>query len=985
MVSLPLNPMSLVSSGLNNSKKQYDLRYTIFENSEIEVKSHNFAGANYPALDLEWMKRVLVEVEDSSICVIDEREISRADSTPQWAYTGKYDAVISRGVAHTVADPADFCEMLMRIAPCGFIETPSYEASLLGASPDQRWIVTVVDKPGGKQVLHFAPRPFIRVPFRHVLAGPWQQDIEFRTNWEVHYRNISHTQFRWNDRFEYEVEHGPCIYDPSVPAHISEACLDAAICLMRLGGVPPQSILKLTERAMQNCPELALVQNTHGCALWFVGRFEEARKAFVEACRIEPAVSDYRQNSFLSFSPQNWPCLKLLPFSPDEASDIEDNFGGKVYYAFRNYDSRLARDLKIRKRDKVVDIGGGQRPFESASISVDSDIFEGVHRQGLKIQRDRPLVCGDAQRLPFRDHAFDVACCRMVLEHVQDPASACAELQRVAKRGFLETPNLLWECVYGHPTHRWVIHWNEKERILTFNRRTFVEGPFRSAIVPFLYKNAYISRAFEVTFRNLATSQVTWDEQHPFKVVVNDIEDCSYDYLARPEDAVQGELAYSTDMYRGGLVEVAVSEMKAALRSAVTPKLRLELEDLRSTLSKTYKNSGLPCPFEDNEPVPNNKPASILETPILWHAPIKDPSGYADEARHFLLALHKTGCRPTAREIHWNNRSASIQPEQARILEAMIRRSRPPGAVYICHILGSHLRRIPEARVCVGRTMFETDTLPAEWVANCNAMDAIWVPSEFNRHTFATAGVVAEKLRVVPGAIDMAPYSAIHAPLPIEGSRGFNFLSLFDWNLRKGWDVLLKAYVQEFSHEEDVALILQVHSSEGLSDDTILEQAQTCIAGIEGINPDMVPDIILRTEVVPDKLMPALYAASDCYVMPTRGEGWGRPYMEAMASGKQIIATNWSGPTAFTTSDTALLLDYELRDVSESMTEELPIFKGHRCAEPSLTHLRQLMRTAFEEREEGRQMGKRARQHIEKNFTYEPIVKILEEEILRLF
>ena len=43
----------------------------------------------------------------------------------------------------------------------------------------------------------------------------------------------------------------------------------------------------------------------------------------------------------------------------------------------------------------------------------------------------------------------------------------------------------------------------------------------------------------------------------------------------------------------------------------------------------------------------------------------------------------------------------------------------------------------------IGRTMFETDSLPQHLVQHCNAMDEVWVPSEFNRETFISAGVVA--------------------------------------------------------------------------------------------------------------------------------------------------------------------------------------------------------------------------------------------------
>jgi hypothetical protein len=51
--------------------------------------------------------------------------------------------------------------------------------------------------------------------------------------------------------------------------------------------------------------------------------------------------------------------------------------------------------------------------------------------------------------------------------------------------------------------------------------------------------------------------------------------------------------------------------------------------------------------------------------------------------------------------------------------------------------------------------MFETAGLPHHLVDHCNAMDEIWVPTEFNRATFAAAGVEASKLVVVPQAVNL--------------------------------------------------------------------------------------------------------------------------------------------------------------------------------------------------------------------------------------
>lgn len=46
-------------------------------------------------------------------------------------------------------------------------------------------------------------------------------------------------------------------------------------------------------------------------------------------------------------------------------------------------------------------------------------------------------------------------------------------------------------------------------------------------------------------------------------------------------------------------------------------------------------------------------------------------------------------------------------------------------------------------------------------------------------------------------------------------------------------------------------------------------------------------------------------------VIPSRGEGWGRPHVEAMSCGVPVIATNWSGPTAYLTEENGFPLRYE--------------------------------------------------------------------------
>lgn len=89
-----------------------------------------------------------------------------------------------------------------------------------------------------------------------------------------------------------------------------------------------------------------------------------------------------------------------------------------------------------------------------------------------------------------------------------------------------------------------------------------------------------------------------------------------------------------------------------------------------------------------------------------------------------------------------------------------------------------------------------------------------------------------------------------------------------------------------------------------------------------------------------------------------RGEGWGRPHVEAMSMELPIIATNWSGPTAFLDESVGYPLAIEGLVQAPANSGG---FQGQRWAQPSLRHLRQLMRRVVTERGEARARGRAAR------------------------
>jgi glycosyltransferase involved in cell wall biosynthesis/Tfp pilus assembly protein PilF len=364
--------------------------------------------------------------------------------------------------------------------------------------------------------------------------------------------------------------------------------------------------------------------------------------------------------------------------------------------------------------------------------------------------------------------------------------------------------------------------------------------------------------------------------------------------------------------------------------------------------------------------------------PLRWSAPFFNPSGYASEAINFVLPLEK---RSTLGILH----NSSIESATftrglpAADREALFRmRDRfgtLRGGICISHGPAGFFTRLPDADYSIGRTMFETDRISPEWVASCNRMDEVWVPSQYNVETFAASGVERSKLVVIPGAVDSEFFDpARHSVYPLPNKARFNFLSIFEWSSRKGWDVLLAAYLREFSADDDVCLWLRTYlfsKPEGDPTEEIRRRIADFTATL-GLGDKKLPRIELIADQVPSDQLPGLYLACDCYVAPSRGEGWGRPQHEAMLMERPVIATNWSANTEFMSEETSYLLDYEMVE-ARGLEPELWHYKGHRWANPSETHLRSLMRRVFTHPDEARTKGQAARKHMARHYSRDAV------------
>ncbi len=331
---------------------------------------------------------------------------------------------------------------------------------------------------------------------------------------------------------------------------------------------------------------------------------------------------------------------------------------------------------------------------------------------------------------------------------------------------------------------------------------------------------------------------------------------------------------------------------------------------------------------------------SSYEHNLMWQSLVSQPGGYARSARDILVELDRKRvdirlCCIYGTDYH--------EPETGDPrIDQMRNRPKSSRLPQVLYGQGDLFYK-NAGSYRIGFTMLETTGLPREWVNQANEMDEVWVPSSFNVETFRNSGVT-RPLHVIPLGVDVRYF---HPGIQSERfSDRYTFLSVFEWGERKAPEVLLRAFCRAFSHTEDVAMVIKYSNSSPFD----LRQFLFDL----GLPGDTPPIVLLQSCSIVHYQMGALYRGADCFVLPTRGEGWGMPILEAMACGLPVIATNWSGQTAFMNERNSYPLGVRKLIPAEA---RCPYYKGYEWADPDEDQLVELMRHVFHNREEAAARG----------------------------
>jgi len=203
----------------------------------------------------------------------------------------------------------------------------------------------------------------------------------------------------------------------------------------------------------------------------------------------------------------------------------------------------------------------------------------------------------------------------------------------------------------------------------------------------------------------------------------------------------------------------------------------------------------------------------------------------------------------------------------------------------------------------------------------------IWTPTEFAKNQWRS--VINEKIPIevmplwfeedkfYPGVkkVDvnfeiLNDDSSKYNPIP----SGYKFLNVSRYSYRKGFDVLIKAYMEEFdSTKDDVSLVL--FTRHFINTDKfkvpVVNELKEMIRLCKNPNP---PPVYLCYDKIHDEHKGGMYGWGDCLVSPSRGEGFGLPVIEAAACKMPVICPNHTGLSDFVDNSVAYVLDTDFVD-----------------------------------------------------------------------
>ena len=449
-------------------------------------------------------------------------------------------------------------------------------------------------------------------------------------------------------------------------------------------------------------------------------------------------------------------------------------------------------------------------------------------------------------------------------------------------------------------------------------------------------------------------------------------------------------------LFKGKVVYKSPKEEKQKYNDKIMEKKRNDLTQklpkslLRSITPDTIKlwaNSPRTLPFVSKSLRSLDYFTDQKIMPVSWWGPFTDAGGYANMNRELVFRLHnyhivpKVEICPTAPQV-----SQLAQYHLSKYTALDFSRIKKYPKVWAF----TPLPHPPNPGKNIFFTMMESETLHPEFVRICNGYsDEVWVPSTHNQRVFRNSGVF-RPIHVMPLGIDELLYGdatgelgVVPNPTPFvdllgrtagKGINKFKFLSLFGWSHRKGPDILIRSFVEEFDSNDDVALIIVARHSGSPGPEHINIIRREAASFAQMVRNSNYPQIVLYPHVIPEQQMPATYRMGHVFIQTSRGEGFSLPQIEAAACGLPVISCNNTGMSEYLNDTNAYLVKTNETEVcSPAMHWITTYYHGQlfpKLGRDQIDQTRRHMRFVREHYDQAKAKGEKLRELVFSKYTW---------------
>ena len=225
---------------------------------------------------------------------------------------------------------------------------------------------------------------------------------------------------------------------------------------------------------------------------------------------------------------------------------------------------------------------------------------------------------------------------------------------------------------------------------------------------------------------------------------------------------------------------------------------------------------------------------------------------------------------------------------------------------------------------------WEETEIPSKWIEDFNLyLDGMTVMSSQVKKNLIDCGFY-KPILICGLGVDHINTSSESNNLNL-GAKSFRFLHISSCFPRKGIQVLLEAYGEAFTINDDVSLIIKTFPNPH-------NKIHKLLAKYKKINNNYPHIIIIEDEISPSSLK-SLYQYSHVYVSPSHGEGFGLPIAEAMSLSIPVITTSWGGQLDFVSEENSWLIDFQYEYAKTHFKQFNSVW-----AMPSCKHLAETMK-----------------------------------------